>query len=219
MELEDDRSNENKTRREDWGEYREKTKQKPPTRPLVKLLEQLTPGKAIDLGPGAGTDTLFLLENGWEVLGIDIDPKTEDDIRSMIKSSDNLSSQNLDERFAFKNQDFENLELEKDAYDLVIGFNSLFFCKPESFKKIFKQITDSIKSGGYLLINLLGKNDDWNKQDDNRKTFLSREEIFELLADFEVRENDIKEAELDKETAVTKTLKHWHTFLVRARKK
>ena len=29
MELEDDRSNENKLKREDWGEYREKTKQKP----------------------------------------------------------------------------------------------------------------------------------------------------------------------------------------------
>ena len=29
----------------------------------------------------------------------------------------------------------------------------------------------------------------------------------------------IQEAELDKETAVTNTLKHWHTFLVRVRKK
>ena len=219
MELEDDRSNENKTRREDWGEYREKTKQKPPSRPLVKLVEQITPGKAIDLGPGAGTDTMYLLENGWEVLGIDIDPKTENDIRSIIKSSNNLNDQNIDERFTFKNQDFENLELEKDVYDLVIGFNSLFFCKPEIFKEFFKQITDSIKSGGYLLINLLGKNDDWNKEDDNRKTFLSREEILELLADFEIGERDIKEAELDKETAVTNTLKHWHTFLIRARKK
>lgn len=218
MELEDDRSNENKKRREDWGEYREKTKQKPPTRPLVKLLEHLTPGKAIDLGPGSGTDTIFLLENGWEVLGIDIDPKTENDIRSIIKSSDN-NTQNMDERFIFQNQDFENLELEKDAYDLVIGFNSLFFCKQENFKEFFKQITDSIKSGGYLLVNLLGKNDDWSKTEGSKKTFLSREEIEELLEEFEIGEHDIRESEVDKETAVTNTLKHWHTFLVRARKK
>ena len=216
MELEDDRIKENKTKREDWGEYREKTQLKPPTRPLVKLLEHITPGKAIDLGPGAGTDTMYLLENGWDVLGVDIDPNTEYDIRGLIKSSGN---QNLDEKFSFENQDFENLELEKDAYDLVIGFNSLFFCRPENFKKIFKQITDSIKSGGYLLVNLLGKNDDWNRQEDNRKTFLSSEEIVDLLSDFEIGENDIREAELDKETAVTNTLKHWHTFLIRARKK
>lgn len=216
MELEDDRIKENKSKREDWGEYRERTQAKTPTRPLVKLLEHIAPGKAVDLGPGAGTDTMYLLENGWDVLGIDIDPNTENDIRDLIKTS---SNQNFDEKFSFMNQDFENLELEKDTYDLVIGFNSLFFCRPESFKKIFKQITDSIKSGGYLLVNLLGKNDDWNKQEDNRKTFLSREEILELLSDFEVGENDIREAELDKETAVTKTLKHWHTFLIRARKK
>ena len=95
MELEDDRIKENKTKREDWGEYREKTQLKPPTRPLVKLLEHITPGKAIDLGPGAGTDTMYLLENGWDVLGIDIDPNTENDIRCLIKSS---SNQNLDEK-------------------------------------------------------------------------------------------------------------------------
>ena len=66
MELEDDRIKENKIRREDWGEYREKTKQKPPTVPLVKLLEKITPGKALELGPGAGTDTMYLLKNGWD---------------------------------------------------------------------------------------------------------------------------------------------------------
>ena len=215
MELEDDRIKEHKIRREDWGEYREKTKQKPPTVPLVKLLEKITPGKALELGPGAGTDTMYLLKNGWEVVGVDVDPKTENDIRNEI----NLNDQNLNESFSFINQNFENLELEKDTYNLVIGFNSLFFCRPDLFKKFFKQITDSIQSGGYLLINLLGKNDDWNKAEDKNKTFLSREEITELLTDFEIGENDIFEKEQDKETAVTHTLKHWHTFLVRARKK
>ena len=216
MEIEDDRKSD-KIKNKDWGEYREKTKQELPKKPLVKLLDYLEPGKAIELGPGSGTDTLYMLEKGWEVLGIDSDKGTENDIRTRIKVSDKLL--NLNEKFSFRNQQFENLELEKDAYDLVIGFNSLFFCRPESFKKIFKQITDSIKSGGYLLVNLLGKNDDWNRQEDNRKTFLSREEIVDLLSDFEIGENDIREAELDKETAVTNTLKHWHTFLVRVRKK
>lgn len=218
MELEDDRKNE-KTKNGNWGQYREKTKQKAPTRPLIKLLEHLTPGKAVDLGPGAGSDTMYLLENGWEVLGIDSDSGTERDIRDQIKISDALNGQKLDEKFFFKNQDFENINLEKDAYDLVIGFNSLFFCKPEKFKDFFKQITDAIKPGGYLLINLLGKNDDWAKEEGSRKTFLSREEIIGLLEDFEIGENDIKEKEADKETAVSKTLKHWHTFLVSARKK
>ena len=216
MEIEDDRKSD-KIKNKDWGEYREKTKQELPKKPLVKLLDYLEPGKAIELGPGSGTDTLYMLEKGWEVLGIDSDKGTENDIRTRIKVSDKLL--NLNEKFSFRNQQFENLELEKECCNLLVGFNSLFFCSPEHFQEFFKIITDAIKPGGYLLVNLLGKNDDWNKIENSGKTFLSKEEILDLLKDFEIGENGIKEGEFEKETAISKIPKHWHTFLVRARKK
>lgn len=219
MELEDDRNKGKTYKRKDWGEYRRITSKKLPAKSLVKLLEHLEPGKAIDLGPGSGTDTIYLLEKGWDVLCVDTDDKAEKDIRDLIKVADSLNSRNLYEKFTFCNQDFENLKLEKNAFDLVIGFNSLFFCRPEKFKVFFKQITDSIKSNGYLIVNLLGKNDDWNKNSNSIKTFLSREEILELLTNFEIRENSIIESEFEKETVVAKTPKHWHTFFVIARKK
>ncbi len=213
MELDDDR-NIKKINRRDWGKYREITKKELPKKPLVGLLEHLEPGKAIELGPGAGTDTLYMIENGWDVLGIDSDFGTENDIRNMIKSSGNF-----DDKFSFLNQSFEELWLEKECCDLVVGFNSLFFCPPEYFQDFFQRISDAIKPGGYLLVNLLGKNDDWNKTENSRKTFLSKEEILELLKGFEIEENGIKEREFDKETAMSKTMKHWHTFIVQARKK
>ncbi len=216
MEIDDDRKIE-KSNDKDWKEFREKTIQKLPKKPLIKLLEYLKPGKVIELGPGAGTDTLYMLENGWEVLGIDGDLGTEDDIRNLIKSSEN--SFDLNEKFTFINQRFENLELEKESCDLLVGFNSLFFCPPEHFREFFQKITDAIKPGGYLLVNLLGKNDDWNKAENSRNTFLSKEEIIELLKEFDVDENGIKEVESEGKTAVSETPKHWHTFLVRARKK
>ena len=181
---------------------------------MVGLLEYLKPGKAIELGPGAGTDTLYMIEKGWEVLGIDSDLGTENDIRNMLKISGNF-----DNKFSFLNQQFEELCLEKESCDLVVGFNSLFFCPPEYFQEFFQRISEAIKPGGYLLVNLLGKNDDWNKSEDSRKTFLSKEEILELLKNFEIEDNGIKENEFDKETTMSKTMKHWHTFLVRARKK
>ena len=37
--------------------------------------------------------------------------------------------------------------------------------------------------------------------------------------EYDFDENFTKEKELEKETAVSNALKHWHTFLVRARKK
>ena len=84
---------------------------------------------------------------------------------------------------------------------------------------IFQNLADAIRPGGYLLINLLGKNDDWNKTQSQEKTFLSREEILDLLKDFEINESGIRENELDKETAVSQKIKHWHTFFICAKKK
>ena len=90
-------------------------------------------GKAIELGPGSGIDTLYLLEKGWQVLGVDSASGTEEDIRSLISTKNEEALAN----FSFINQSFEKLELEKEEYDLLVGFNSVFFCSPEKFNDFF----------------------------------------------------------------------------------
>lgn len=204
-----------KANNEKWTEYRRRTKEKLPKKPLVKLLDKLEPGKAIELGPGSGIDTLYLLEKGWQVLGVDSASGTEEDIRSLISTKNEEALAN----FSFINQSFEKLELEKEEYDLLVGFNSVFFCSPEKFNDFFETLTGSIKPQGYLLINLLGKKDDWNKTGSRYKTFLEKEEILELLKGFEIDENTIKEREFDSKTTISKIPKHWHTFFICAKKK
>lgn len=216
MELEDDREEARiKANNEKWTEYRKRTREELPKKPLVKLLDRLEPGKAIELGPGSGTDTLYLLEKGWQVLGVDSASGTEEDIRDLIRTK----NQDVLANFSFQSQKFEDLELEKEGYDLLVGFNSVFFCSPEKFNDFFKILTDSIKPQGYLLINLLGKNDDWRNTESKHRTFLEWEEIVELLKDFEIDEYTIKEREFDSETTMSKTPKHWHTFFICAKKK
>lgn len=216
MELDDHREETRiKANNEKWTEYRRRTKEKLPKKPLVKLLDKLEPGKAIELGPGSGIDTLYLLEKGWQVLGVDSASGTEEDIRSLISTKNEEALAN----FSFINQSFEKLELEKEEYDLLVGFNSVFFCSPEKFNDFFETLTGSIKPQGYLLINLLGKKDDWNKTGSRYKTFLEKEEILELLKGFEIDENTIKEREFDSKTTISKIQKHWHTFFICAKKK
>lgn len=216
MELDDHREETRiKANNEKWTKYRRRTKEKLPKKPLVKLLDKLEPGKAIELGPGSGIDTLYLLEKGWQVLGVDSASGTEEDIRSLISTKNEEALAN----FSFINQSFEKLELEKEEYDLLVGFNSVFFCSPEKFNDFFETLTGSIKPQGYLLINLLGKKDDWNKTGSRYKTFLEKEEILELLKGFEIDENTIKEREFDSKTTISKIPKHWHTFFICAKKK
>jgi SAM-dependent methyltransferase len=41
---------------------------------IVALADRLPPGRALDLGCGTGTNSLFLAERGWQVTGIDFVP-------------------------------------------------------------------------------------------------------------------------------------------------
>ena len=94
----------------------------------------INPTNAIDLGCGAGRDTVFLIDNGWNVLSID-----KENTKEIISSKlDNEKIKN----FRFKNQNFEDIELEKT--NLLVSNFSIPFCNKEYFNKFWKRITDSI---------------------------------------------------------------------------
>ena len=55
-------------------------RQKPPS-DLIDLAEgpaALTPGRALDLGCGTGTDSIYLAQHGWDVTGVDMVPRALD---------------------------------------------------------------------------------------------------------------------------------------------
>lgn len=209
-----ERDEEDKLSREGWegkrGErYIEKTKDGLPKPALVNLLKEIEPGKAIELGIGAGNDTLFLLQNGWNVDAIDINECGQNRIKSLLDDTQK-------EKFTFKKQKFEDLNLDKNTYDLAVGFDSLHFCQREIFYEFFKSISYALKSNGYFIGNLLGDKDSWKDIKNNSMMFFKREEILDLFKEFEIL--FLKENERDGKTISGKQ-KHWHSFLIKARKK
>lgn len=189
-----------------WDNYHKITNNKPPRKNIIKFIEKYNnlTGNAIDLGCGAGCDTLYLIEHNWNVLSID-----STNVESAIR---NKLSYEKQDKFNFQVQKFEELHLPK--CDLIISNNALPFCNKEYFYNMWHEICNSINSNGFFIGNFFGLKDEWNIGADKR-TFLSKEDVIELFKDFDILE--FEEIEKDRPTALGK-MKHWHTFEVVARK-
>lgn len=186
--------------------YYDNTENEMPNYTVKKFIElNVEPGNAVELGCGAGRDTVYLIRNGWNVLAID-----REDVETRIVSK--LLVEEL-EQFEFFKQRFEDIELENS--NLVVANFSLPFCNKNDFKKLWAKINHSVLKDGYFVGNFLGDKDEW-KIAKEKMTFLTKDQVMELFRDFEIVE--FKEVEKDGLTGLGK-MKHWHIFNVIAKKK
>lgn len=118
--------------------FYENTKNSLPHENIKKLIDiETKTGKAIDLGCGAGRDTIFLIKNNWKVIAID-----REDTKSIIEEK--LTEQEL-KNFKFISQTFENIELEKN--NLIVSNFSIPFCSKNYFDELWNKIVNSIEIG------------------------------------------------------------------------
>ena len=162
-------------------------------------------GKAIDIGCGAGRDTVYLIKNGWHVIAID-----KENTKQIMTNQ--LNDEELN-RLTFIQSEFENIKLEKN--NLIIANYSIPFCNKNKFQEFWHKMVDSIEENGYFVGNFFGKNDEWNTQKSSM-TFFSRKTVEELFNNFEILK--FEEEEKDAKTGLG-IMKHWHTYNIIARKK
>lgn len=189
-------------------EYYKKTENSKPNFLIKKLINnvEIKQKNAVELGCGAGRDTLYLIKNGFKVLAID-----KEDTSKII--SKKLNSEEL-KRFRFKCQAFEDVEIKEN--NLLVANFSIPFCNKNYFKSFWNKIGNSILENGYFVGNFLGVNDSWTKTKKDM-VFLTKEEVLDL---FKNNFNIIffKEVEKDEKT-VLGVMKHWHIYNVIAKKK
>ena len=120
---------------ENKKKYYENTKYALPN-PMVKkfINMNIKPQNAIDLGCGAGRDTIYLIKNGWKVLSID-----KENTKELISSK--LDSKEI-KKFRFNVQNFEDIKLEKN--NLLVANFSIPFCSKDYFNEFWNKINDSI---------------------------------------------------------------------------
>jgi tellurite methyltransferase len=186
----------------EWGSYYDATGDDP-RETLLDALERFSaPGVAVDLGCGAGRDTVELLRRGWQVMAIDSEAEA---IRRLRAATGD------DERLTTQVADYEDAALPE--CELVNASFSLPFSRPEIFGVVWVRIVDSLRPGGRFCGQLFGDRDEWSIEPD--MTFHTRAEAEALFRVFELERFD--EVDEDSQTALG-VPKHWHLFNVVARK-
>jgi 2-polyprenyl-3-methyl-5-hydroxy-6-metoxy-1,4-benzoquinol methylase len=93
-------------------------------------------GEALDIACGKGRNTLFLAEQGFHVVGMDISPAALGEARRRAGEA-NL---NID----WRQVDLEKTQLPAHAFDLIINFNYLQ-------RSLIASMKAALKSGGHVI--------------------------------------------------------------------
>ncbi|MBL4808459.1 MAG: class I SAM-dependent methyltransferase [Phycisphaerales bacterium] len=200
--------------RRDWPAYFDRMEGKPARDTLLKALalfgdiDPNNPPLAIDLGCGAGRDSVAMLSAGWNVWAQD----GSDDGLNRTKSRPEIKSALNSNRIQIHHADFENLQIPKTK--LLNASFSLPFCPPTHFKALWQQIDHAIEPGGRFSGQLFGDRDDWATIDD--RSHFTRTETLALFDQY-ILESFTEEDRPSKH--IGENHKHWHVFHIVARKK
>ena len=158
---------------------------------LLKALELfqkqgIPPTVSIDFGIKGGEETHLLLSLGYHVTAID---NVEDFLNELLLQERNqlYLSQLSTVRSNFEDLNWNTLE----KVDLFVAFYSLSFIHPEVFLKVWSDIIQSIKPGGYFVGTLHTHHsttkqiDGFFLEDPSYEHFMSKAQILELFKGFE----------------------------------
>lgn len=142
--------------------------------PLVKILtENLSSGKVLEIGAGAGRNALFLASNGYEVRTTDISSLA---VKRLAKQAQDMGV-SLDTAVS----DIADEGL-KDDYDAIICTFTLHHLTEEDAELVIRKMQQHTKSNGFNLITTFTKNGDFFKNNpDTQNFYLNDKEQLERL--------------------------------------
>ena len=130
-----------------------------PSAMLERFATDRKPGRALDLGCAKGDDAIWLTQEGWDVVAVDIAQAALD------IAEGNAVERGVADRISFERHDLAE-SFPEGRYDLI---SAMFLQTPFDFPRrhVFAQAYDQLASGGSLLIVTHGSAApwSWNKAD------------------------------------------------------
>ena len=112
-----------------------------PDASLVELVHALKPGKALDIGMGQGRNAVFLAQQGWDVIGLDLSEV------GVAEAQDRARKLGL--RIDARVQDVFRFDYGRDQWDLVC---LMYFIIPASQPGLYQRIANGVRPGGRVIV-------------------------------------------------------------------
>jgi len=128
-------------------------------------------GRALDIATGKGRNSIFLAEQGFDVVAIDVSPVALDEARKRAAGK-SLS-------ISWQQADLEQIELPKTTYDLIVNFNYLQ-------RSLIPQIKTALAPGGHVTFETYLIGQEVIGHPKNPAYLLRHNELLELFRDFQV---------------------------------
>lgn len=128
---------------------------------LRERLENIAPGRFIEIGPGGGDISALLLELGWTGIAYDLEPRTVDHLK------DRFSQEILDDRYHVYNKDFLTLSTSQEAkVSLIISSMVIEHLNDDLESKFMLQSRDLLTEDGLMIGLVPASPDHWGIEDD-----------------------------------------------------
>ena len=143
-----------------------------PSAVLERLAMDRTAGRALDLGCAKGDDAIWLAQQGWDVVAVDIAQAALDIAEA------NADERGVPDRISFERHDLTE-SFPEGRYDLI---SAMFLQTPFDFPKreVFAQAYDQLASGGMLLIVTHGSAAPWSWSKGDHSYPTPKEDLAEL---------------------------------------
>ena len=200
---------EQRTNENDWSAYYKAVAARPPRDLLRQTMHRFPQGGnasrlAVDLGCGAGNETMALLDAGWSVLAIDQQPEALAHVRALV-TPDQTS------RLTLQVASFADIDLPPS--DFIWASVSLPFATPGNFPIVWKKILAALKPGGRFAGDFFGPRHAWSGRDD--MNFHTADQVRALCRSLHVEYFISEEGE---KITATKGPQHWHAYAIVGRK-
>lgn len=163
----------------------------------------------LDLGCGAGNDSIYFACNKHKVIAVDI-------VTKILEKNLNDIPTNISKNIQIVEENIINMNFPKT--NVIYSSLTLPFLGKENFNTLFLKIKNSLPSKGIISIDLFGQDDEWNTKNSSL-VFHNLEEIKNIFQNFEILKiNELQKLGTCMGENGKPIPKFWHRYHIIAKK-